>query len=100
MANILLRKGSWDTEFYHVNELSPYSMAATLRKIGAQYKVVMGKVNNDYFFVHLPTIAGPFLRRMARMIDKVLDSSFGEALVFRTPLKFILGTEIWAVVEV
>ncbi|MFQ5923053.1 MAG: class I SAM-dependent methyltransferase [Anaerolineales bacterium] len=99
LAGLLMRTGSWDTELYHVNELSARSMAKYLRKLGAPFQVVMGKANENYYLAHLPEVAGPRLRTLAKAIDWVLDSRVGEAVVFRTPLKLFLGTEIWAVVD-
>lgn len=100
IAGILARRTvPWDSEHFHVNEQSPLSLLRSLRRLAGEQRLIMGKVSDKYFESHLPSRAAPLLRRIAEAIDRVIDSRIGCALVYGTPLRFILGTELWATVE-
>ena len=98
-AMLARRTMPWDSEHFHVNEQSPVSLVRSLRRLGGEQRLIMGKVSDKYFASHLPREGSPLLRLIAKVIDRVVDSPVGCAFVYGTPLRYVLGTELWATVD-
>lgn len=90
----------WEKHGMHVNEQSFFSLRRNLRLFGGKIRVFF-RPEEEFFsgaFFDLKK-APSWAIRLAGLLDKLLENRVISLLIYRTPLVFFLGTNLWAIVE-
>lgn len=98
VAGLLFR---WKRHPYHVNEQSYLSLYRNLGRIGGRTRVRISKTSGFFKLgVGPKTSRSSLVGRVARLMDAIVDRPLARALICQSPLKLVLGTDLWATVEV
>ncbi|MBI2846198.1 MAG: class I SAM-dependent methyltransferase [Chloroflexi bacterium] len=91
----------WRRHRYHVNEQSHFSLRRHLSPLGGMARVYISKMPGFFQLGAGPRISPSSLAgRIAGLADAILDGSLATALICHSPLKLILGTDLWATVDI
>lgn len=98
LAGLLFK---WRKQGQHVNEQSYFSLYANLSQLNGLTEVQISK-KPGFFKLGVGHQTSPksLPGRIARVMDSILDSPVATALICHSPLKFILGTDLWATVDI
>jgi 2-polyprenyl-3-methyl-5-hydroxy-6-metoxy-1,4-benzoquinol methylase len=90
----------WTKHPYHVNEQSYFSLIRNLSSCEGQIKLFIEKTPG-FFKLAVGQRMNPssFKGRLARVMDTLLDHPISTALITKTPIKLILGTDLWATID-
>lgn len=90
----------WTKQPYHVNEQSYLSLHRNLARMGGRIRGRISKIPGFFKLgVGSETSPGSVAGRLARLIDAFLDGPLATWLISHSPLKLVLGTNLWATVE-
>ena len=98
MAKIIF---NWEPMKEHVNEQSWFSLKKELDIFG-QVNQVYFRPRKRYFIEPAKLIKGlpSWSIPAANLLDKAWENKIISFIIYHTPLVFILGTDLWAVVTV
>lgn len=90
----------WEEHKEHVNEQSFFSLRRELRLFGGRKRIYFRPRKECFSEIarsvkNLPS----WTIRLADLLDKFWESKVISFLIYHTPLVFVLGTDLWAVVE-
>lgn len=98
LAKILFR---WDSPKQHVNEQSWFSLKNELKVLGENSRVFF-RARRQYFSEPVRLIKGlpSWSASIAKILDTVWENKIISLVIYNTPLAYLLGTDLWAVVTV
>ena len=90
----------WRKHPYHVNEQSYFSLRSNLRQLEGKASATIIPTSGFFRLGVGPETDPSSLRgAIARVADGILDYPAVRSLVTGTPLKLILGTDLWATID-
>jgi ubiquinone/menaquinone biosynthesis C-methylase UbiE len=89
----------WKKSKYHVNEQSFFSLKRNLRQFPGKNKVFF-KQRKKYFSNAVADTELPKkIKKTCRILDSILENKLVSFIIYNTALVYILGTDLWAVID-
>jgi len=100
LGKIILRKKELETEKYHVNLHNVISLRKYTKLVNGRTNIYLFNDGKQHFSTKIGQMKIPdFVKATARIIDGLLDSKIGTRLATESPLKVVLGRDIWIIIQ-
>jgi 2-polyprenyl-3-methyl-5-hydroxy-6-metoxy-1,4-benzoquinol methylase len=100
LANLFLGPRQWESRAYDINEQTYFSLRRSLRSVGLQGVLSMGKTYRFFSqqIRHRSDISDR-VKKISVLADRFLDAPLVTALIMKTPLRYFLAADIWLTIR-